>query len=122
MSQPTQLPAAELDLDSVVPEEERDQVTAWLEAGTVVVLSGGYAPDELGGFVPRVPVGVATDGEITWPVGVEYYVRTYGRGASAALLAHIRSHPELPRLSPERAAAVEELVLGATHEGLRGFA
>ena len=72
--------------------DDSDQVSSYLMSGAIVYAAAGKTQDELSHELGDVvPMGLATDGQFSWPLALEYYVRTYALSPDQELLDTIRS-------------------------------
>ncbi len=71
---------------------ERDEVLAYLEAGTPLLTTTALMDDVVeNGLHGVVPMNFRTDGHWIWTEASAYYLRQYGFAPDDALLQHIRS-------------------------------
>lgn len=67
-------------------------MATFLANSPIVTIALGKRPDDRDpsrGLV--VPIGLATDGELIWPLSLKYYFVTYGGPVNAELLARARA-------------------------------
>jgi len=85
--------------------DDAESVAEYLDGSVVVRIALGCtidAIDESKGMV--VPIGTATDGTYTWPLSLNYYVKTYSVSPPDELLEQVRN-------SDYRAPDVEDSVI-----------
>jgi len=95
-----------------LPADEAARVSAYLEAGAVVMHTTARGVDVLDGDAPVVPLTIRTDGEYVWTGPVTYYVQTYGVAPDADFLAYLKARDYEVRVpSREEIAAAQALIL-----------
>jgi hypothetical protein len=84
----------------LLEESEREEVAAFLAAGTLLLATTAQLDDVLDPAARgRVPVNFRTDGAWVWSDAAHYYVHEHGVSPDPGLLEHVRAagrRPDLP--------------------------
>jgi hypothetical protein len=81
--------------------DDAQAILRYLDACPVLIVAAGADPDQIrGDGTLVVPIGVASDGLLAWPLSVAYYVREHQLAPPEPLLRRIReSDYRAPSLS-----------------------
>lgn len=79
------------------PIDDAYAVAAYLDAGVVLWVAAGRGIDAVDPALGRrVPIGMATDGVLAWPLAAAYYAGVHGLAPAPELVAHIRRRGHRP--------------------------